>query len=335
MNNEILKNILKEYNIKKAHAEKEAQDRKLEIFSSSKELQDIEDELNRTAISISKNILLSGNNSTEELTKLENSISSLKKEKENLLTKLGISADDIMPKYECMLCKDTGFLTENSSNEMCTCLRQKLLDIAYNNSNLSDLKNNTFDKFNLNFYSNEIDEKSYASKISPRDNINFIKNLSIKFIDNFDNPDEKNLIFIGNTGLGKTFLSNCIANELLKKGKTVLYQTAPVLLDLAIDYKFNKNNVLPETYKNIFDVDLLIIDDLGTENMNSIKFAELFTIINTRLLNQNNKITKTIISTNLSIKNLFDTYDERIISRIVGNYNICKFFGQDIRFLSK
>ena len=82
----------------------------------------------------------------------------------------------------------------------------------------------------------------------------------------------------------------------------------------------------------MLNVDLLIIDDLGTECMNSMKFSELFNIINTRLLNSNNKMTKTIISTNLSLQNLFSTYDERIVSRIVGNYNICYFFGDDIRF---
>lgn len=95
-----------------------------------------------------------------------------------------------------------------------------------------------------------------------------------------------------------------------------------------IDYGKSKDfNVL----KNLLTVDLLVIDDLGTENMNSMKFTELFTLINTRLLNQNNKVTKTIISTNLSINNLAETYGERIVSRFIGNYNICYFFGDDIR----
>lgn len=83
--------------------------------------------------------------------------------------------------------------------------------------------------------------------------------------------------------------------------------------------------------KNLLTVDLLVIDDLGTESMNSMKFSELFTLINTRLLNQSNKITKTIISTNLSLDNLAETYGERIVSRFIGNYNICYFFGDDIR----
>ena len=138
-------------------------------------------------------------------------------------------------------------------------------------------------------------------------------------------------MFTGNTGLGKTFLSNAIANELLKSGKTVLYQTAPNMLDSIINYRFNKD-VDYNIYQSILDVDLLIIDDLGTETLNSMKFTELINVINTRILNHNHHITKTIISTNLSLKDLSQTYDERIFSRFVGYYDICRFFGEDIRF---
>lgn len=132
---------------------------------------------------------------------------------------------------------------------------------------------------------------------------------------------------------GKTFMSNCIAGELLKKGKTVLYQTAPVLLENVINYKMSKQKEnLVGFYNSILESDLLIIDDLGSESLNSMKLSELFTILNTRLLNLNNKITKTIISTNLSIKDIFNFYEERIGSRIAGYYDIYYFFGDDIRF---
>ena len=128
-------------------------------------------------------------------------------------------------------------------------------------------------------------------------------------------------------------MSNCIAGELLKKGKTVLYQTAPVLLENIINYKMSKQKDSQNNfYKSILESDLLIIDDLGTESLNSMKLSELFTIINTRILNLNNKITKTIISTNLNINEIFNNYEERIGSRIAGYYNIYYFFGDDIRF---
>ena len=128
-------------------------------------------------------------------------------------------------------------------------------------------------------------------------------------------------------------MSNCIAKELLQSGKTVLYQTAPVLLESVIDYKMNKQkNASDHFYDSILNVDLLIIDDLGTESLNSMKLSELFTILNTRILNLNHKSTKTIISTNLSIKDIFNTYEERIGSRIAGYYDIYYFFGDDLRF---
>lgn len=330
MDNNTLKIILKEYNIKREHAIQEAEEKKRIIFSSNEELKNIEDKINKTAILATKSILNKDLNCN--LSDFEKQIENLKIKKFNLLKQLGTSQDELLPKFNCSICKDTGFVFSNGTNTLCNCLKQKLLDVAYNQSNISKSKNDTFENFDFNKYSDEVNEKIYGNNISPRKNIAIIKDIAINFIENFDDIKEKNLIFIGNTGLGKTYLSNCIANELLKNGKTVLYQTAPILLDMAVDYKFNKNNISYNMYKNIFDVDLLIIDDLGTESLNSIKFAELFTIINTRLLNQNNKITKTIISTNLSLKNLFETYDERIVSRLVGNYNICKFFGEDIRF---
>lgn len=128
-------------------------------------------------------------------------------------------------------------------------------------------------------------------------------------------------------------MSNCVAGELLKKGKTVLYQTAPVLLENVINYKMSKNKEnLINFYNSVLNCDLLIIDDLGTENINSMTISELFTILNTRLLNLNNKITKTIISTNLGIKEIFNFYEERIGSRIAGYYDIYYFFGDDLRF---
>ena len=131
---------------------------------------------------------------------------------------------------------------------------------------------------------------------------------------------------------GKTFMSNCIAKELLAKGKTVLYQTAPVLLESVIDYKMSKQkNTEENIYKSVLESDLLIIDDLGTESLNSMKLSELFTIINTRILIMNNKITKTIISTNLGINEIFRKYEERIGSRIAGYYDIYSFFGDDLR----
>lgn len=327
MSNPTLKIVLKEYEQKRLTKEL-ALDKKLkEFYLKNPDVNSINDKINRTSIAISKNILL--NSGSDELEKLKADLEKYKKEKAALLNKLNISEDFFKPDYACKLCNDTGYLIDNNQ-AMCTCLKQELLNIEYNKSNISSLENENFNHFNLALFSDEINANKYNSPISPKENIEKIKEIAENFIKNFDNADEKNLLFTGNTGLGKTFLTNCIANELLKQGKTVLYQTAPVMLDSIMDYRFGKDPHF--NYNDLLNVDLLIIDDLGTESLNNMKFSELFNILNTRLLNQNHHITKTIISTNLSLNNLFKTYDERIFSRLVGYYNICKFFGEDLRF---
>ena len=326
LSNPELKVLLNEYEQKRMREERD-NDEKIETFlHQNPALAEIIEKINLTSIDLSKSIL-AGNQ--EKVVTSQKKLEEYKQKKLEIINKLGITEDFFVPNYECKKCHDTGYLVENNSI-MCTCLRQKLLDIKYNQSNIFNISRENFSTFKDTVYSDVVDEKKYHSKVSPRENINNIKSIAMHFVEHFDDAEEKNLLFTGNTGLGKTFLSNCIANEMLKQGKTVLYQTAPVMLDTIIDYRFGKATD-DFVYKNILDADLLIIDDLGTESMNSLKFTELFNIINTRLLNQNHKITKTIISTNLSLNNLFNTYDERIFSRLAGYYNICRFFGEDLR----
>ena len=329
MSNEILNNLLKEYDQKRIKAELDLDKRKENLYSSIPRLKQIEDELNNYAINTAKNLLLNNNLSLENL---HNKIENLKKERNTILLKNNLPLNYLKPIYECNICNDTGYILKNNyKTELCNCLKQKLLNISYNKSNMSNLDKENFNTFNENLFSDEVDISKYKLNISPRRNIINIKEKCIEFVQNFEDLEQKNLLFTGNTGLGKTFMTNCIANELLKKGKTVLYQTAPVLLDTIIDNKLNKQKD-EHFYKNVLEVDLLIIDDLGTDCMNSMKLSELFTIINTRLLNLNSKSTKTIISTNLNLNNIFSNYEERIGSRIAGFYDIYYFFGDDLRF---
>lgn len=328
-NNSTLQELLIEYDKKRANAEYQAELRKKELYAKEPRLQQIDDKLSTFAISTAKSLIR--NNNAALIETLEKEIEVLKNEKNNILNSIGISLEYFKPNYECSICHDTGYITDHHTTSMCSCLKQKIFDIEYNKSNIYNLKSQTFDAFSDLLYSDDINEEKYHAKISPRENIKRIKSIVQNFIDNFENPEEKNLLFTGNTGLGKTFLSSCIANELLKNNKNVLYQTAPVMLDSIIEYRFGKSNFNKSMYDNLLNVDLLIIDDLGTECMNSMKFSELFNIINTRLLNHSHA-KKTIISTNLSLNNLYSNYDERIVSRIVGNYHICYFFGEDIRF---
>ena len=331
MNTTILKSLLIIYENKRNQKIEEAEKRKEELYKNYPRFSEIDNKLSSLSISASKNLINSNN--FEYLDNLRKEIEKLKKEKKDLLLSITNDENYLSPMYDCKLCNDTGYITDNYNTKMCNCLKQQLFNIEYNKSNTFNIENHKFENFLSTFYSETVDKEKYNSDISPRENIEIIKKIAFNFIKNFDDPNEKNLLFTGNTGLGKTFISGCIANELLKKGKNVLYQTSPVMLDTIIDYRFGKKD--SSIYNSLLDVDLLIIDDLGTECMNNMKFSELFNVINTRLLNQNNKITKTIISTNLNIQNLFKTYDERIVSRLIGNYNICRFFGDDIRLMKK
>ncbi len=328
MDNSILKQLLTEYDSKRTRELADLENRKQKLAETSVEYRNLEKELQSISISSLKNMLfLSQKEKEKNVKNLEEKTQKISKEKENLLKKLNLPSNYLSPHFECNFCQDTGYV----DNSLCSCIKQKIYDLEYNKSNIGDVKKENFDTFNFSLYSDTVDP-SYSSSYSPRDNIKKIVDISKKFIENFDNPDEKNLMFCGQTGLGKTFLSNCIAKELLEKNKTVLYQTAPIMLDMIIKSMFDNNSTLMD---NILNVDLLIIDDLGTETLSEVKFTKLFNIINTRILNQSSKITKTIISTNLEIKDIFNNYDERLGSRIVGNYNICKFFGDDIRIKSK
>lgn len=333
MNSAILTDILKDYEKKRNFAEKDLEDRKKKLYEENPRLQEIDNELSKLGISTAKNLITK--NDPALLNNLQKQTELLKEEKLNILTKLNLPEDYLKPKYSCTFCNDTGYIIDNYSSKMCNCLKQQIFNFEYNKSNIANLQAQNFDNFSVDIYSDTPDKERYNSDISPRENIKLIKDICDNFIKNFDNPNEKNLLFTGTTGVGKTFLSSCIAKELIDKGKTVLYQTAPIMLDTIIDYKFGKNNISDTTYKNIFDVDLLIIDDLGTESMNELKFAELFNIINSRLLNQTNKCYKTIISTNLNLPMLNKKYGERISSRLIGNYNICRFFGEDLRFTNR
>lgn len=326
MSTNILKDLLKEYEQKRLTSQRNLEKKKETLFSSHPELKEIEEKLNQFAIKSIQSLL--NNKEDYQQDNFQLKIKELQEEKAKILRTLSLSEKDLQPEYECSLCQDTGYIMQGEKTVMCSCLKQKLIDISYNQSNIRNLDIENFSNFRFDLYSNEKNPEKYNSDISPRENMKRIKKIVDDFIIHFSERNEKSLLFTGNTGLGKTFLSNCIAKEMMDQGKIVIYQTAPSMLNTMIDYRFGKKEVSIDFYDNIMNSDLLIIDDLGTESTNNIKSTELFNIINTRLLNQ----VKTIISTNLTLQNLFSIYDERIVSRIVGNYNICRFFGDDIRF---
>ncbi len=201
MSNEVLNSLLKEYEQKKLNAELDLDRRKQNLYKLIPRLEEIDNELNNFAINTAKNILNNSSNSST-VENLKQRISDLKKEKELILLQNNYSFDYLKPFYECKICNDTGFILDNNyKTTMCNCLKQKLLDISFNKSNMSNLKKENFNNFNELIFSDEVDLAKYRFNISPRKNISNIKNKCIEFVNNFENPDYKNLLFVGSTGL--------------------------------------------------------------------------------------------------------------------------------------
>lgn len=199
MSNEVLNSLLKEYEQKKIKAELDLEKRKEKLYQELPRLQQIEDELNNFAILTAKNILLHNTYSLEDLNK---KAEKLKYEKACILQNANLPNNYLKPNYECSICKDTGYVSkDNYKTEMCSCLKQKLLGASFHKSNMTNLDKENFNTFNENIFSNEIDVAKYHFNISPRENMKRIKQKCIEFVENFDNPNAKNLLFTGNTGL--------------------------------------------------------------------------------------------------------------------------------------
>lgn len=337
MNHIVSSSLMREYEKKRSKAQAECEKRALELMEKHPSLKAIENQIRDIGMSVSKKILSIGSDGSHQLSiNLANQMDDLKEKRGRLLQSLNISPSIFLPKYECTLCDDTGFT--KSSGEICSCYKQVLLRTAYRQVNLELLDRENFSNFEAEYYANKPNPELFSSSLSPRENILKIKERCLSFIESFESPEDKNLLFTGETGTGKTFMSNCIAHELLNRGRTVIYQTEPVLMDIIMNYKmrFEKpQNFNEEMYTALLETDLLIIDDLGTESLNSSRFSELFNILNSRLLLQESRGTKTILSTNLSLEQLWKRYDDRIISRIMGNFDIIRFFGDDIRLQKK
>lgn len=199
MSIEVLNSLLKEYERKKLKAELDLEKRKQDLYQKVPRLQEIEEELNHFSITTAKDILNNGSSSWNDIQK---KAISLKKEKVEILDSLNLPYNYLKPFYECTICKDTGYYMDDYyKTHMCNCLRQKLLNDSFNKSNMSNLKKENFNTFNELIFSDEVDLAKYRFNISPRRNISIIKNKCIEFVNNFDNPDYKNLLFVGSTGL--------------------------------------------------------------------------------------------------------------------------------------
>lgn len=199
MSNEILDSLLKDYEQKKLNAELDLEKRKEKLYIEVPRLQKIEEDLNKFAIMTAKSIL---KDSTFSINELKIKMNNLKLEKSEILNELNLPSDYLQPNYDCKICNDTGYIkTNNYKTQMCNCLKQKLLNYSFNKSNMYNLSKENFGNFNENIFSDDVDLSKYKFNISPRKNIINIKNKCMDFIENFDDINQKNLLFTGGTGL--------------------------------------------------------------------------------------------------------------------------------------
>lgn len=286
-----------------------------EVYQKVPEYKEIVDEITSLNVQITKNNIL-GNEENNKA--LKERIEDLRTRKKLVLTQNGFSITYLDPTYVCPYCKDTGYI----DGEKCHCFKQAMMDMLYEQSNIKAvLEEENFDNIYLDFQVGE-------------DREHFIKayEKSLEFCDNFE-KEFNNMFFYGDSGTGKTYLTNCIVNEIIAKGHMCIYFSSIELFNRISEYKFNKSgkDFVANPYDDIYNCDLLVIDDLGSEIVNALTISELFSIINERILRNKS----TIISSNFDLAGLQDKYSDKITSRIIGKYTLCKLTGNNIRVILK
>ena len=334
------------YDLRQLNNQREYDLRKQEVYRCVPELEALDRQLVSNSIAKIKNSLLSGKTNSGKPVSIQtqgnatdaedagglntSALSEHEQKRRKLLTEAGFPEDYLEPKYLCPHCKDTGYIDD----KMCKCFKAAAINLLYADSGLRcALDSENFDTFSYEYYADDITDP--LTGLTPYQNIQNAVKTAWEFIRNFDVPDSpcRNLLICGNTGVGKTFLTNCIARELIHSNHGVVYLSANELLSVLEDYKFKRNTASADTeainerYAAIHDCDLLIIDDLGTEMTNNFSVTQLFNLLNSRQLQRRS----TIISTNLSMQHIKETYSERIFSRIASSYDYIRLFGEDIR----
>lgn len=332
LKNEQYDRIFREYDKRQLDNRHLLQDKQQEVYSQIPALKELDDAIASNAVKAMK-LTLSGDEGALEQLRHDNL--DLSENKQQLLMAHGYPMDYLSPSYTCPDCKDTGYITHTDwqdedhlllSNNKCHCFKQAVVDILYQQSNIrAAIEKENFSTFSFDYFdATTVDE---TTGLTAQQNISEMLNTCQRFVQEFDEKFD-NLLLYGSAGTGKTFLSNCIAKELIESGHTVIYLTASQLFDILEQHKFNHNDVqVEEQFQGIMDCELLIIDDLGTELSNTFTNTQLYVCINERMLSERS----TIISTNLPLEDLTSFYSERIVSRLLSQYKMMKLFGQDIR----
>ena len=316
----------KAYNIldtRRNRANIEAEERKREIYAKIPRVEELERELAACSLKAARAVFAGGDAKTLLNILSENS-KTLRAEIELLLTEAGFTKDALEPHYSCPVCEDRGTVEVNNKTITCQCFKDILRECACKEiNNLSPLSLSTFDSFDLSYYP----DTDTAEGVNPRRRMTQILNYCKAYANNFA-PNNKSILMRGATGLGKTHLSLSIANELLGKGFSVAYVSAPdILFQLErahFSYEYQQEQDILST---LSDCDLLIIDDLGTEFATNYTNSQVYNIFNNRILRSK----PVIINTNLTIKELENAYTQRFVSRVMGTCDKLDFVGKDIR----
>lgn len=265
----------------------------------------------------------------DKIKEIDARISEVRCRKNDLLCQYGFGVHYLDIPYECEICKDTGYINETP----CSCFNKLASTMLCKEAmSIDGYNHHSFDNFNYDLYNSTIIDNTL--KITPYDNAIASVKKAKQFVHDFNTSynlrERKNLFIYGTTGVGKTYLSNCIAKELIESGHKVMYISAPAMFELMSDYAYNKdpdNTDLRTKLNKIKNDELLILDDLGTELNNTFTQTQLYMLLNERL----NKGLSTVITSNIHIAQLKDKYDERIYSRVVGEYSLIKLIGEDLR----
>lgn len=308
---------------RKLKAEKEAEIRREEIFSKDPEIEKINREIASCGIKAAKAVLM-GKDVNEEMNRLKSENLKLQEELKSRLLSKGYTQNALEPEYTCTVCNDTGYYEDNNKTLVCDCLRKALIKCTCDELNaVSPLSLCTFESFSLSNYDMDVSENSP----SPYEVMSKIFNFCKKYAASFT-PNSKSLLMKGATGLGKTHLSLAIANEVINKGYSVIYVSAPTILSrLEKEHFSSSGSKEEETLSALLECDLLIIDDLGTEFINNFSVTEIYNIFNSRLL-QGKPV---IINTNLTLKEIESNYSQRFLSRLAGCAVKLDFIGKDVR----
>lgn len=314
--------LLRRYEARQLENQHIVMERIQSVYQKLPRLAEIDDAISSVSIEQAKK-LIDGDETA--LTRLREQLRALTAEKKQILSEHGYPENYFEPPYACPDCKDTGYI----GSRKCHCFEQAAIDLVYTQSNIRQiLEVENFNHFSYDYYSD--DQINPATGLSSLATARQAVSDCLEFVKTFDR-EFRNLFFYGDTGIGKTYLSNCVAKELLDSGHSVIYFTASSLFHIFEKNVFGKERDASEDYQNIFECDLLIIDDLGTELSNAFTVSQLFLCLNERILRQKS----TIISTNLTLGQLAETYSERTFSRISSNYTMIKLFGNDIRIQKK